>query len=171
MFSSSENDGKPIFEPFDLRIAKKPNMKFITRDGRSVRIICWNALTEDADPIPCINNEQPIIALVMDKDGETEEIVTYNECGTRGHAMDFYDWELLMYFDDSEALIKTLKPKLYKAKRSYDKKEIVGQLVWIEGKIHLIRDCDIEEDGHHFAQASDEPTWIDEETIEEIGEE
>jgi len=61
-----------------------------------------------------------------------------------------------------------MKKKLYKAKRSFDKAEITGQLLFIEGNAHIIQDCDIEEDGHHFHQISDMPTWVDEDTIEEV---
>lgn len=67
-----------------------------------------------------------------------------------------------------ENMVSELKPRLYRAKRSYDKAEIVGQLVFIENNPHIIRDCDIQEDGHHFSQASDDPTWVDIDTIEEL---
>ncbi|WQJ53351.1 MAG: hypothetical protein [Wendovervirus sonii] len=58
--------------------------------------------------------------------------------------------------------------KLYKALRSYDKTEIVGQLIYIDGSAHIIQDDDIEECGHHFHQISDRPTWVDEDTITEV---
>jgi len=61
-----------------------------------------------------------------------------------------------------------MKKKLFRARRSFDKTMIVGQLIYIEGNAHIIQDCDIEEDGHHFHQISDMPTWVDEDTIEEV---
>jgi len=64
-----------------------------------------------------------------------------------------------------------MKKKLFRARRSFDKEIITGQLIFIEGNAHIIQDCDIEEDGHHFHQISDMPTWVDEETIEEVTDE
>ena len=61
-----------------------------------------------------------------------------------------------------------MKKQIYRAKRSYCDEIVEGQLVWIDGKAHIIRDCDIEECGHHFVQCSDIPTWVDENTIEPV---
>lgn len=93
-----EEETLAMLIPFELKEARQPNISLMTRDGRKVRVICWDALTEDPDPVMGFNNEQPIVALVMDKNGEAEDLVTYNICGTRGHGMDFYDWELMMYY-------------------------------------------------------------------------
>ena len=57
---------KKKLKPFDLEKAKA-GAKVVTRDGRNVRIICWD-LKYDM---------YPIVALVMDKDGTEEEIETY----------------------------------------------------------------------------------------------
>lgn len=44
----------------------------------------------------------------------------------------------------------------------------VGYLVMIDGNPHIIEDCDIIEDGHHFRQESDRPTWVDPKTVGSI---
>lgn len=54
---------------FDLEEAKK-GKPVVTREGRSVRIICWD----------CQNPDHPIVALVSVGDG-TEKIVTYSVQG------------------------------------------------------------------------------------------
>lgn len=56
-------------KPFDLEKAKA-GAKLVTKDGRPVRIICWDKLDDD--------NTYPIVALVKDKDGTEEEIETYS---------------------------------------------------------------------------------------------
>lgn len=61
-----------------------------------------------------------------------------------------------------------MKKNLFRAKRSNFDEIVVGQLLWIGKRPHIIRDCDIEEDGHHFVQSSDLPTWVDESTIEPV---
>lgn len=53
-------------KPFDLEKAKQ-GAKVVTRDGRTVRIICWDR----------VESTYPIVALVKDKDGTEEEIETY----------------------------------------------------------------------------------------------
>lgn len=55
-------------KPFDIEKAKA-GAKVVTRDGRNVRIICWDKLDDD--------DTYPIVALVKDKDGtEDTEIYT-----------------------------------------------------------------------------------------------
>ena len=49
---------------------KKPSLKVVTRDGRAVRIICTDA-----------KNEEPIIALVYNKNRDEENVYTYNRDG------------------------------------------------------------------------------------------
>ena len=53
-------------KPFDLEKAKA-GAKVVTRDGRNVRIICWDRE----------ESTYPIVALVMDKDGTEEDTETY----------------------------------------------------------------------------------------------
>lgn len=65
-----------------------------------------------------------------------------------------------------EEISKKMKKIIFRAKLSHNKETVEGQLIWIEGKPHIIRDCDIEECGHHFKQCSDVPTWVDEDSIE-----
>ena len=76
--------GENKLKPFDLEKAKQGG-RVITRDGRNVRIICWD-LKYDM---------YPIVALVMDKDGTEEEIETFTldgECV----AEQKYDFDLFM---------------------------------------------------------------------------
>ena len=49
---------------------KDPSQKVVTRDGRQVRIICTDA-----------KNEEPIIALVYNKNRNEENVYTYNRDG------------------------------------------------------------------------------------------
>ena len=49
---------------------KNPSQKVVTRDGRKVRIICTDA-----------KNDEPIIALVYNKNREEENVYTYNREG------------------------------------------------------------------------------------------
>ena len=53
----------------------------------------------------------------------------------------------------------------FRAKRSYDKNWIYGSLLNIGGVFHLLQKDDMREDGHHISQESDNPTWVDKETI------
>ena len=55
-------------KPFDLEKAKQ-GAKVVTRDGRPVRIICWDKLDDD--------DIYPIVALVKDQDGTEEDTETY----------------------------------------------------------------------------------------------
>ena len=49
---------------------KNPTQKVVTRDGREVRIICTDA-----------KNEEPIIALIYNKNRDEENVYTYNRDG------------------------------------------------------------------------------------------
>ena len=52
---------------FDLQeYLKNPNLKVVTRDGRSVRIVCVNRLSDD----------YPIVALIRNKDKEVIDCYT-----------------------------------------------------------------------------------------------
>lgn len=44
-------------------------------------------------------------------------------------------------------------------------KFIFGSLININGSFHITNDNDLDEDGHHIRQESDEPTWVEEDTI------
>ena len=56
---------------FNLEEFKKnPSQKVVTRDGREVRIVCTDA-----------KNEEPIIALVYNKNRDEENVYTYNRDG------------------------------------------------------------------------------------------
>ena len=53
-------------KPFDLEKARQ-GAKVVTRDGRNVRIICWDRE----------ESTYPIVALVKDQDGTEEDTETY----------------------------------------------------------------------------------------------
>ena len=56
---------------FNLEEFKKnPNQKVVTRDGREVRIICTDA-----------KGEEPIVALLYNKNRDEENVYTYNRDG------------------------------------------------------------------------------------------
>ena len=58
-------------KPFNLEeYLKNPSQKVVTRDGREVRIICTDA-----------KGEEPIIALLYNKNREEENVYTYNRDG------------------------------------------------------------------------------------------
>ena len=50
---------------------KNPSQKVVTRDGREVRIVCTDA-----------KGDEPIIALVYNKNREEENVYTYNRDGS-----------------------------------------------------------------------------------------
>ena len=57
---------------FDLNeYLKNPSQKVVTRDGRAVRIICTDA-----------KGDEPIIALVYNKNRDEENVYTYNRYGS-----------------------------------------------------------------------------------------
>ena len=56
---------------FDLEEFKKnPSQKVVTRDGREVRIVCTDA-----------KGDEPIVALLYNKNREEENVYTYNREG------------------------------------------------------------------------------------------
>ena len=62
--------GGIIMEEFNLeKYLENPNRKVVTRDGRSVRIICTNRLDENYPVIALVNNEY------------TEKCYSYSEFG------------------------------------------------------------------------------------------
>lgn len=83
-------------KPFDLEKAKagKP---VVTRDGRPVRIICFNMVDN--------NGGYPLVALVCNKNG-VEEIRSYNQ---EGHFIkgDEHDLDLLMFSELTEEINAT----------------------------------------------------------------
>lgn len=76
---------------------KNPNRRVITRDGRSVRIICT-----DADA------ERRIVALVRSEGGE--RVCDYYDDGTRSDNSDS-DWDLLFVTEKKEGWINILRNK------------------------------------------------------------
>ena len=74
--------------PFDIEKAKA-GTKVVTRDGRSVRIICWD-----------YNNMAPIIALVQDKGLATEGTRYYRNDGTE--FSDNRDFDLLLVSEEED---------------------------------------------------------------------
>ncbi len=56
--------------PFDIEKAKQ-GAKVVTRDGRNVRILCFDRNSD----------EYPIVVLIQKKDGEDDEIETYAKNG------------------------------------------------------------------------------------------
>lgn len=74
---------------------KNPNRRVITRDGRSVRIICT-----DADA------ERRIVALVRSEEGES--VCDYYDDGT---CSDNSDWDLLFVTEKKEGWINILRNK------------------------------------------------------------
>ena len=58
-------------KPFNLEeYLKNPSQKVITRDGREVRIVCTDA-----------KGDEPIIALIYNKNRDEENVYTYNREG------------------------------------------------------------------------------------------
>ena len=58
-------------KPFNLEeYLKDPSQKVVTRDGREVRIICTDA-----------KGDEPIVALLYNKNRDEENVYTYNRDG------------------------------------------------------------------------------------------
>lgn len=53
----------------------------------------------------------------------------------------------------------------FRGKASHNGKWLFGYLINICGNYHILGKDDMREDGHHVAQDSDRPTWVDLETI------
>ena len=53
----------------------------------------------------------------------------------------------------------------FRGKDSFSNEWRYGNLLIIDEKYHIVEKADISEDGHHFRQEGDRPTWIDEATI------
>lgn len=60
-------------QEFDLKTFKKKTDKLITRDGKSVRIICTDRI--------CGDHAGPLVALVKNKSGTFEQLVQYDKNG------------------------------------------------------------------------------------------
>lgn len=69
---------------FNLEEFKKdPSLKVVTRDGRAVRIICTDA-----------KGDEPVIALIYNKNRDEENVYTYNRegyfCGDNDSCLDLF---------------------------------------------------------------------------------
>ena len=53
----------------------------------------------------------------------------------------------------------------FRGKDSFSNEWRYGNLLIIDEKYHIVEKADISEDGHHFRQEGDRPTWIDEATV------
>lgn len=65
---------------FDLQeYLKNPNRKIITRDGRDVRVICVNRISEDYPVVALICNKDKEVIECYTKDGKFLENNIYNQ--------------------------------------------------------------------------------------------
>ena len=53
----------------------------------------------------------------------------------------------------------------FRGKDSFSNEWRYGNLLIIDEKYNIVEKADISEDGHHFRQEGDRPTWIDEATV------
>ena len=53
----------------------------------------------------------------------------------------------------------------YRAKLANSDTWVYGYPIIVEGNLHMITEQTFEEDGHHLHQITDEPTWIDENSL------
>ena len=53
----------------------------------------------------------------------------------------------------------------FRGKDSFSNEWRYGNLLIIDENYHIVEKADISEDGHHFRQEGDRPTWVDETTI------
>ena len=58
--------------------------------------------------------------------------------------------------------MRTIK---FRGKASYNGEWLFGYLINICGNYHILGKDDMREDGHHVAQDSDRPTWVNPETV------
>jgi len=58
--------------------------------------------------------------------------------------------------------MRTIK---FRGKASHSGEWLFGYLINICGNYHILGKDDMREDGHHVAQDSDRPTWVDLETV------
>ena len=114
--SSSEKIGKNL-KPFDLEAAKagKP---VCTRDGRKVRIVCFDRI-----------NAKPILALVPSTDGKGEDVFDYFVSGKRiANALES-DLDLMMLSEKKESWVNLYPCDCMGQKRYPTKEEALKNAV------------------------------------------
>ena len=56
----------------------------------------------------------------------------------------------------------------FRGKLSHSGEWVLGSLLKIDSKYHIVTESDMYEDGHHICQESDTPTWVDSDTVGEF---
>ena len=57
---------------------------------------------------------------------------------------------------------------IFRGKLSHSGEWVLGSLLKIDSKYHIVTESDMYEDGHHIYQESDTPTWVDADTVGEF---
>lgn len=57
---------------------------------------------------------------------------------------------------------------IFRGKLSHSGEWVLGSLLKIDNRCHIVTESDMYEDGHHIRQESDTPTWVDADTVGEF---
>ena len=107
-------------KPFNLEeYLKNPNKKVVTRDGRDVRIICTDRVSEKG---------YPLVVLVM-KDGH-EFVHTYNMYGQFYTADTNHDLDLFFAPEKHEGWVNIYKAGVHRETLGYLQTRYVGSSIW-----------------------------------------
>ena len=98
---------------------KNPNKKVVTRDGRDVRIICTDRVSEKG---------YPLVVLVM-KDGH-EFVHTYNMYGQFYTGDTNHDLDLFFAPEKHEGWLNIYKAGVHRETRGYLQTRYVGSSIW-----------------------------------------
>ena len=96
-------------KPFDIQKARE-GKSVCTRDGRRVRILCFDRL--------CCDEISTIVACVLSKDGKDENVIIYNSDGFMADKQHPYADDLMMLLEKKEGWIN-----VYTLNTCYSSKE------------------------------------------------
>ena len=119
-------EDKLNLKPFNLEAAKagKP---VCTRDGRKVRILCFDRF--------CCDEISTIVACVLSKDGKDENVIIYNSDGFMADKQHPCDDDLMMLHEKRLGWAKVRKDiNLYNTKEEADRK-MVGNDEYVTAKV------------------------------------
>ena len=125
--SNTDNLPKSNLKPFDLEAAKAGKL-VCTRDGRKVRILCFDRF--------CCDEISTIVACVLSKDGKDENVIIYSSDGFMVDKQHPCTDDLMMILERKEGWAKVRKDiNLYDTKEEADRK-MIGNDEYVTAKVY-----------------------------------